>query len=134
MDARVYACMYLCVYVCVYTRIRIRLHTRKCTHVHIRTHLHIHVYTRAHARVRTRVHKRTRKQRALEQQQMDLAYADFLRQRDYPMEQLGYYSALLRGLPMTMGSTQTTYAQPPSMASQIGGLGLGALSLSKLLG
>lgn len=72
-------------------------------------------------------------QRALEQQQMDLAYADFLRQRDYPMEQLGYYSALLRGLPMTMGSTQTTYAQPPSMASQIGGLGLAGLGLSNLM-
>jgi hypothetical protein len=73
-------------------------------------------------------------QRALEQQILDQRYADFLRQRDYPMEQLGYYSALLRGLPMQMGSTQTTYAQPPSLASQVGGLGLGALGLSKALG
>jgi len=68
-------------------------------------------------------------QRAMEQQILDQRYADFLRQRDYPMEQLGYYSNLLRGLPMQMGSTQTTYAQPPSMASQIGGLGLSALGL-----
>lgn len=73
-------------------------------------------------------------QRAYEQQLMDTAYADFLRQRDYPMEQLGYYSSILRGLPMQMGSTQTSYAQPPSMASQVGGLGLAGLSLSKLLG
>jgi hypothetical protein len=68
-------------------------------------------------------------QRGLEQQRMDLSYADFLRQRDYPMEQLGYYSSLLRGLPVQLGSTQTTYAQPPSMASQLGGLGLAGLGL-----
>jgi hypothetical protein len=73
-------------------------------------------------------------QRGFEQQMLDQRYADFLRQRDYPLEQLGYYSSLLRGLPMTMGSTQTTYAPPPSMASQIGGLGLAGLSLSKLAG
>jgi len=68
-------------------------------------------------------------QRSLEQQRLDQAYADFLRQRDYPMEQLGYYSSLLRGLPMQLSSTQTTSAPPPSIASQIGGLGLGAIGL-----
>jgi hypothetical protein len=73
-------------------------------------------------------------QRQREQQLLDMQYADFLRQRDYPMEQLGYYSSLLRGLPVQLGSTQTTYAQPPSMASQAGGLGLSALAMSKLLG
>lgn len=73
-------------------------------------------------------------QRAFEQQKMDQDYADFLRQRDYPMEQLGYFSSLLRGLPMQMGSTQTTYAQPPSIASQVGGLGLAGLGLSRMLG
>lgn len=71
-------------------------------------------------------------QQALEQQYMDTAYADFLRQRDYPMEQLSYYSNMLRGLPVGLGSTATTYAAPPSMASQIGGLGLGAASLYNL--
>jgi hypothetical protein len=70
-------------------------------------------------------------QRALEQQMLDQRYADFLRQRDYPMEQLGYYSALLRGLPMQMGSTQTTYAQPPSMISQVAGLGLAGYGLAQ---
>lgn len=71
-------------------------------------------------------------QRALEQQRMDTQYADFLRQRDYPMEQLNYFSSLLRGLPVQMGSTQTTYAQPPSMLQQVGGLGLSALGLYNL--
>jgi hypothetical protein len=71
-------------------------------------------------------------QRAIEQQKLDTAYADFLRQRDYPMEQLGQYSALLRGLPMQMGSTQTAYAPPPSIASQIGGMGLAAAGIYNL--
>lgn len=65
----------------------------------------------------------------LQQQELDLAYADFLRQRDYPMEQLGYYSNLMRGVPVGLGSTSTTYAPPPSIAAQVGGLGLGALGL-----
>lgn len=66
---------------------------------------------------------------ALEQQRLDQMYADFLRQRDYPMEQLGYFSNMLRGLPVQLSSTQTTYGQPPSMASQILGAGLGGLGL-----
>ena len=73
-------------------------------------------------------------QRALEQQRLDQAYADFLRQRDYPMEQLGYFSNLLRGVPVGLGSTTTTYAQPPSIASQVGGLGLAGLGLYRLAG
>ena len=63
---------------------------------------------------------------------MDLQYGDFLRQRDYPMEQLGYYSSILRGMPMQMGSTQTAYAAPPSTLQQIGGLGLTGLGIYNL--
>lgn len=73
-------------------------------------------------------------QRNLQQQYLDQAYADFLRQRDFPMEMLGQYSNLLRGLPMQLNSTQTTYAPPPSMASQVLGTGLGALGLTRTLG
>ena len=68
-------------------------------------------------------------QQAMEQKHMDMAYADFLRQRDYPMEQLGYYSNLLRGLPVGLSSTQTAYAAPPSVGSQLAGAGLSALGL-----
>lgn len=71
-------------------------------------------------------------QRQLEQQRLDTSYADFLRQRDYPMEQLSYFSSLLRGIPVQMGSTATTYAQPPSLLSQAGGLGLAGLGLYNL--
>jgi hypothetical protein len=72
-------------------------------------------------------------QRALQQQYLDMAYQDFLRQRDFPMEMLGQYSNLLRGLPMQLSSTQTAYAPPPSMAQQIIGTGLGALGMYNTL-
>jgi hypothetical protein len=71
-------------------------------------------------------------QQALEQQRLDQRYADFLRQRDYPMEQLGYFSNILRGLPVGLSTTSTAYAPPPSVASQIAGAGLGAASLYKM--
>lgn len=72
--------------------------------------------------------------RQMDQQRMDMQYADFLRQRDYPMEQLGQFSSLLRGMPMQLGSTQTTYAPPPSMLSQVGGAGLAGLGLYNMMG
>jgi hypothetical protein len=65
--------------------------------------------------------------RGLEQQYLDQMYGDFLRQRDFPMEQLGQFSSLLRGLPMQLNSTQTAYATPPSFASQALGTGLAGL-------
>jgi len=67
--------------------------------------------------------------RSMDQQRLDMQYADFLRQRDFPMEQLGQFSSLLRGMPVQMGSTSTAYAPPPSMLSQAGGAGLAGLGL-----
>jgi len=68
---------------------------------------------------------------ALEQQKLDMAYQDFLRQRDYPLEQLGFYSNILRGLPVQLASTQQSYQQAPSMGQQLLGYGLGALGAYK---
>ena len=73
-------------------------------------------------------------QRGYQQQLLDQAYGDFLRQRDYPMEQLGYFSNLMRGIPVGLSSTQTSYAAPPSAASQLTGAGLSGLARSRLLG
>lgn len=73
-------------------------------------------------------------QQALNQQYLDTAYQDFLRQRDYPIEQLQQYSSLLRGVPVEASSTKTTYAPQPGIAQQILGTGLGALGLAKTLG
>ena len=71
---------------------------------------------------------------ALQQQYLDTAYQDFLRQQQYPMDQLSYYSSILHGIPVTPSTTTTTTQPAPSMFSQLGGLGLGALALSKMAG
>ena len=68
-------------------------------------------------------------QQALDQQRYDMRYQDFLRQRDYPMEQLQQYSSLLRGVPVTPNSTSTTYAPNASVGSQLLGGGLAAAGI-----
>lgn len=68
------------------------------------------------------------------QKAMDIAYQDYLQQQQYPYKQLGFMSDILRGsanLAATGG--KTVYEAPPSLASQVGGMGLGALGLYKLL-
>jgi hypothetical protein len=71
---------------------------------------------------------------ALEQQQLDMDYQDFLREQNYPLEMLQQYSSLLRGVPVTPNTTSTTTMPNPSVASQIMGTGLGALGAYKALG
>jgi hypothetical protein len=66
-------------------------------------------------------------QQAMQQRYLDTDYAEFLRQRDFPMERLGQYSNLLRGIPVGLNTTNTTYATPPSFASQALGAGLAGL-------
>lgn len=71
---------------------------------------------------------------ALEQQQLDMDYQDFLREQNYPLEMLQQYSSLLRGVPVTPNTTSTTTMPQPSLASQIMGTGIGALGAYKALG
>lgn len=66
-------------------------------------------------------------QQAQEQQRLDMAYQDFLRQRDYPLEQLGFYSNVLRGLPVQLASTTQSYAAPTNSTAELAGLGLAGL-------
>jgi hypothetical protein len=68
------------------------------------------------------------------QKLMDLQYQDFLQQQQYPYKQLGFMSDILRGsanLAATGG--KTVYEPPPSVASQLGGLGLAGLGAYNLL-
>jgi hypothetical protein len=53
--------------------------------------------------------------------------------RDWEKKQLEFYNAMLRGN-TGLASTQIQYAPQVSGISQLGGLGLGALGLSKALG
>ena len=68
-------------------------------------------------------------QQALQQQRLDMAYQDFLRQQNYPMEQLQQYSSLLRGVPISPNSTTSTYAQQPGVGQQLLGGGLAAAGI-----
>lgn len=72
-------------------------------------------------------------QQAMNQQILSQNYQDFLTQQQYPAQQLGTFSNLIHGT-YSPQTTQATYGQAPSMGSQVAGLGLGALSLSKLIG
>lgn len=61
---------------------------------------------------------------------LDIAYEDFVRQRDYPREQLQFYSSILRGVPV-QPSTETTKLQNYNPIQQLLGTGISALGLYK---
>ncbi len=61
------------------------------------------------------------------QRLLDMRYQDFLRQRDYPKEQLGFYSSMVRGVAPMMPSQQYAYSPPPNPFQQALGLGLAGL-------
>lgn len=67
-------------------------------------------------------------QQALEQQRLSQQYQDFANQRQYPYQQLAFMSDMLRGLPLSQ-TASTMYGAPPSLTSQIGGLGLAAYGM-----
>lgn len=73
-------------------------------------------------------------QRAMEQSKLDLGYQDFLRQQQYPYQQLGFMADMIRGVPV--GQTATSiYSQPaPSPFSQMAGLAGTAYYGSKIFG
>jgi hypothetical protein len=71
---------------------------------------------------------------AEQQKALDLQYQDFLQQQQYPYKQLGFMSDILRGSANLAGTGgKTVYEAPPSVASQIGGLGLAGLGVYNLL-
>jgi hypothetical protein len=75
--------------------------------------------------------------RAERQGALDIAYQDFLTQRQYPMAQASGLQSLLTGASVPGSSLQTTFGQPPSVGGQVAGAalaGLGALGSSGALG
>ena len=67
------------------------------------------------------------------QRGLDTAYQDFLNQQNYPYKQLGFMSDLVRGMPLGQQSTAQVYQAPGSLMGQLGGLGMGAYGLSKMM-
>jgi hypothetical protein len=72
-------------------------------------------------------------QQAQAQQGLDLGYQDFLKQRNYPYQQLAFMSDMARGIPLSQ-SAQQIYTAPPSAVSQLGGLGMSALGIYGMSG
>lgn len=71
---------------------------------------------------------------ALQQEIDNIKYQTFMEQQDYQKQQLDYLSQILRGNAAALGTSKVTYAPAPSLASQLGGLGLSGLGLYSLLG
>ena len=76
-------------------------------------------------------------ERGVDQQALDIAYSDFLKEQYYPKEQLTFMSGILQGAPYPV----TTYTQAtapgqegPSGFSQLLGFGLNAASVAGGLG
>jgi hypothetical protein len=63
-------------------------------------------------------------QQQQQQNVLNQQYQDFLNQKQYPYQQLGFMSDTLRGLPLAQTSSATY--QNPSMLSQVAGLGTAA--------
>ena len=72
-------------------------------------------------------------QQKMDQANLDLAYQDFLNQRDFDRRQLQFMAGLLQGVPVTPQSEVYQYQAPGSFAGQAAGAGLGGLGLYKML-
>jgi len=75
--------------------------------------------------------------RGLDQSALDITYTDFLQERDYPKEQLGFVSNIIRGAPFGSKVTsvgQIPQAQPAPFLQQAMGLGMQGLGMASNLG
>jgi len=68
-------------------------------------------------------------QQALDQEIANIRFQQFKEEQDYERQLLEYQSNILRGTAGALGSTQVQYAPAPSLASQVGGLGIAGLGL-----
>jgi hypothetical protein len=71
-------------------------------------------------------------ERAIEQQRLDAQRQALMEQAEYGTTQIGQLSNLLRGVPLS-DTRQTTTTPPPSLASQMAGMGLTGVGLYNLM-
>ena len=72
-------------------------------------------------------------QREMQQRILNMAVQDFEAQRDYPWTQMNRLQSIIAGTPANIAGTMTSQA-PPTLASQLLGLGLGYAGIKDLLG
>ena len=63
------------------------------------------------------------KQQDMAQREKDIAYQQFLEQKNYPYKQLGFMSDLVRGMPLGQTSTTSIYGGSGDPLTTLGGLG-----------
>lgn len=73
-------------------------------------------------------------QQQMAQAQLDQAYQDFVNARDYERQQLAFYNALLRGIPVPVQQETIQYQPSAGIGSQIAGLGIAGLGAYNALG
>ena len=66
------------------------------------------------------------------QRPLDMAYQDFQNQQNYPYQQLGFMSDMIRGLPLGQQSTKSVYQAPPSALQTVGAAGMGLYGAKQL--
>ena len=71
--------------------------------------------------------------RGMEQEQMDIGYSDFLRQQQFPKQQIEWYNEMLRGLSPQANQQIQTYTQRPGAFQSLASMGLGGMGLYKAL-
>lgn len=71
-------------------------------------------------------------QQAQQQRGYDVAYQDFLNQKNYPYQQLSFMSNLVRGTPMGMNTQSQVYQAPGNQLGQLAGLGMMGYGMSRM--
>jgi len=73
-------------------------------------------------------------QQAMAQRNLDQAYQDFVNARDYERQQLAFYNALLRGIPVPVQQETIQYSPSAGLGTQLAGLGLAGLGAYNQMG
>lgn len=69
--------------------------------------------------------------RELAQREMDLAYRDFIEERDFPVQRMQFLSQMLSGIPTQQLASTSTNPANPGLLSQLTSLGLGAAAVQQ---
>lgn len=72
-------------------------------------------------------------QDAMDQRGLDVAYDDFVNQRDFDRNQLLFYGSMLRGMPVNPQQEVRQFANPNPL-SQMAGLGIAGLGAYRMMG
>ena len=71
--------------------------------------------------------------RDMDQRSLDMGYQDFLRQQAFGRDSLGFFSNILQGIPVTPGTTTSSFGGGPSGYQQALGAGIGGVGLYNAL-